>query len=35
MFRIRGLLPGRQMAARVRAIIQTYPRQVVVIIDVA
>jgi len=35
MFRIRGLLPGRQMASRVRAIVQTYPGQVVIVIDVA
>jgi len=35
MFRIRGLLPSRQMASRVRAIVQTYARQVVIVIDVA
>jgi hypothetical protein len=35
MVRIRGLLPSRQMASRVRAIVQTYARQVVIVIDVA
>jgi hypothetical protein len=35
MRRIRGLLPGRQMASRVLAIVQTYARQVVIVIDVA
>ena len=32
---IRGLLPSRQMASRVPTSVQSYPRQVVIVIDVA